>query len=65
MCQTFLNTLIENHIQHNKSRIKESKIPLSVLINRIINGSVVDGQSKNPGSNPGIVESVSFSTERF
>ena len=25
----------------------------------------VDWQSKDPGSNPGIVESASFSTERF
>ena len=25
----------------------------------------VDRQSKDPGSNPGTVESVSFSTERF
>ena len=25
----------------------------------------VDRQSKDPGSNPGTIESVSFSTERF
>ena len=34
-------------------------MPLSTLVR------AVDWQSKDPGSNPGTVESVSFSTERF
>ena len=46
-----------------RNAIPIEKVMSDACVDQLVRA--VDRQSKDPGSNPGTVESVSFSTERF